>query len=176
MISYVFSQISIVLALLCLAISYNIKNYKYITLLNIFSCIFFGLSYGLLGAFTAIGLNIVGAISYICFYIFKINNKENPLYFIILMWVATIINAILTYMGAVSLIPTFASLIFFYSVWQKNNLVYRYSGILTAILYAIYNLVYLSVFGVICQLCLMVIGVIGVIRYYKLKKTTEIKE
>ena len=108
---------------------------------------------------------MLGLIAYICFYVFKTKNKENPFYFIAILWTITIINGVLTYTWWVSLLPTIASLLFYFSVWQKNTLVYRTIGVATTIFYIVFNLMYKSYFGAIAQIVLLVLSLIGLITY-----------
>lgn len=165
MILYIFSQIALTLGLGILGVSYFTKNYKLITIYCIISSALLAIGYGLLGAYTAIGLNILGIIAYIFFYYFKTKNKNNPFYFIAILWAVTIINGIFTYTNWVSLLPTLASLIFYYSVWQKNNLVYKILGASATIFYILYNIMYKSYFGVISQSVLFIIALVGLILY-----------
>ncbi len=173
MAEYILSQIFICLGLSALGASYFVKNYKIVTILCIICAVLAAIGYALLGATTAIFLNALGVVSYIFFYIFKIKNKENPFYFILILWTATIINGVLTFTGPVSLIPTIASLFFYYSVWQKNTLVYRVIGVLASVAYVFYNLLYKSYFGAILQVVLFVFALVGLIYYlielYKFK-------
>ncbi len=174
MIAYIFSQIFICLGLGALGVSYFVKNYKLITVLCILAAGFFAIGYGLLGAYTAIGLNILSVISYICFYIFKTKNKENPLYFIIILWVITVVNGVLTFTGWVSLLPTIASIMLYFSVWQKNTLVYRILGVIITIFYVVYNIMYKSFFGAIAQSVLLVVSIVGLVIYViELEKTNK---
>lgn len=162
---YIFSQIFLCLGLGALGVSFYLKNYKFRTVCNIVAAIFMGSGYFCLGAYTAVGLNVLGLIAYICFYIFKTKNKENPLYFIIILWVITVINGIFTFSGWVSLLPTIASVLFYFSVWQKNTLVYRVLGVITTIFYVLYNVMYKSWFGAIAQSVLLMLSIIGLIMY-----------
>ena len=159
------SQVIIFIGLIMLGVSYFTKHYKSITILCIIASVLLGVSYFLLGAYTAVGLNILGAVAYVFFYVFKKHGKENPLYFIIILWSVTIINGIFTFDGIVSLLPTIASLMFYYSVWQKNNFVYKILGILTALMYMVYNILYSSPVGAISQGVLALISTIGLIIY-----------
>ena len=56
-----------------------------------------------------------------------------------------------------------ASILFYYSVWQKNNFVYAILGILTAILYVVYNILYFSPVGAISQTVLAIMSLVGLI-------------
>ena len=165
MINYILSQIFLCLGLGALGVSYYVKNYKLITILCIVSAGLLAIGYAILGAYTAIGLNILGLIAYIFFYVFKSKNKENPLYFIIILWVITIVNGIFTFSGWTSLLPTIASLLFYFSVWQKNTFIYRLLGVIATIFYVLYNIMYKSWFGATAQGVLLVLSIIGLVIY-----------
>ena len=167
MINYILSQIFLCLGLASLGVSFYLKNYKYRTICNIVAAFLMGVGYFCLGAYTAIGLNILGLIAYIFFYIFKSKNKENPLYFIIILWLITIINGIFTFSGCISLLPTIASLLFYFSIWQKNTFIYRLLGVVATIFYVLYNIMYKSWFGALAQSVLLIISIIGLILYIK---------
>ena len=79
------------------------------------------------------------------------------------MWTVNIINGILTFTGIASLLPTIASIMFYYSVWQKNEYVYKILGIITALLYVVYNILYFSPVGAISQAVLAIMSTVGLI-------------
>ena len=162
---YILSQIFLCLGLASLGVSFYLKDYKYRTICNIVASFLMGVGYFCLGAYTAVGLNFLGLITYICFYMFKTKNKENPFYFIAILWVITIVNGVLTYTWWVSLLPTIASLLFYYSVWQKNTLIYRIIGVITTVFYVVFNIMYNSWFGAVAQTVLLVLSLIGLITY-----------
>lgn len=68
-INYIISQIFVVMAMLCLGISYLIKDKKVIMLLCVTSSCLYGTQYLLLGAISGMFMNIVGVIRDIWFYI-----------------------------------------------------------------------------------------------------------
>ena len=72
---YILSQIFLCLGLASLGVSFYLKDYKYRTICNIIAAFLMGVGYFCLGAYTAVGLNMLGLTSYICFYVFKTKNK-----------------------------------------------------------------------------------------------------
>ena len=67
-----------------------------------------------------------------------------------------------------------ATLIYTYSIWQKNLFVYRYLAVIGSVFWIIYNIIYFSLFGLICESCLLVFEFIGIIMLH-IKTRREVK-
>lgn len=169
-ISYIISQIFVVMAMLSLGSSYLVKDKKIIMILCIICSLFYGVQYLLLGAISGMLMNLVGIIRDIWFYINAKNNKKNNIIVLFVLIIISILFSIYSFNGIFSIIPLVATILFTYSVWQDNNKIYRYLAIPISILWIIYNVYIYSVFAIISECILLIIKIIGVIKLYKSKE------
>ena len=98
----------------------------------------------------------------------KITKKD------IMIWTVlcaiSMISAMYTYEGFLSLMSVFATMLYTYSVWQKKISIYKILGIPVGIIWIIYNIYIVSIFGIVLEVVLLISAVIGIIREYKTKK------
>ena len=175
---YTLSQICVILALVCMCLSYLTKNKIYILLLCTLSTILYGVQYGLLGAWTGVAINIVGMVRGIWFYFNDKKGKTHDYVSIIVLSVSLIVLGILTYESIFSLVATLAMTLFTYTLWQNKLVVYRLMAPFISILWITYNTYNNSIFAIITELILMVFEIIGIIKYFKdkhRKNNTESK-
>lgn len=165
--TYVLSQICVILAVLFLGSTYLIKNKKIILFLTIMMSIFYGLQYLFLNAITGVFMNIVSIIRSIWFYINAKKKKKNSIFVLVILLIIIIIFELLSFKNIFSILPMIATIIFTYSLWQDNIKVYRWLAIPMSISWIIYNTYSNSIFGIITESILLIIEIIGII---KLKK------
>ena len=115
--TYLLSQICVILAVLFLGSTYLIKNKKIILFLTIMMSIFYGLQYLFLNAITGVFMNIVSIIRSIWFYINAKNKKKNSIIVLIVLFIIIIILELLSFKNIFSLLPMIATMIFTYSLW-----------------------------------------------------------
>ena len=89
------------------------------------------------------------------------NRINKIIYIIILIFFEAIIilNCIFTWNGPISLLPTIASIIRTYSLWQTKMKLVRMSGITTGLFYGIYYIYYQSWFMVIGEIILLICSI-----------------
>ena len=163
-ITYIISQVFVIVAMLFLGISYLQRDKKTIMILCIVYSVLYGGQYLLLGALTGFAMNIVSIIRNIWFYInAKSNRKNNKLVLMLLITIA-IIFAVVSYDNIFSVIPALATILFTYSVWQNNTKVYRWLSLPISALWLSYNIVYKSAFGIIAELVLLTFEITGIIK------------
>ena len=165
--TYLLSQICVILAVLFLGSTYLIKNKKIILFLTIMMSIFYGLQYLFLNAITGVFMNIVSIIRSIWFYINAKNKKKNSIIVLIVLFIIIIILELLSFKNIFSLLPMIATMIFTYSLWQDNIKVYRWLAIPMSISWIIYNTYSNSIFGIITESILLIIEIIGIIKLRK---------
>ena len=104
-----------------------------------------------------------------CF-LFKINEKKNgkresinrtDVIILVILYVISIISAILTYDGFLSLLSVFATALYTFSVWQKKTNIYKLLGIPIGILWVSYNIYIMSIFGIILEAILLICSITG---------------
>jgi hypothetical protein len=67
----------------------------------------------------------------------------------------------------------FATMLYTYSVWQKKISIYKILGIPVGIIWIIYNIYIVSIFGIILEVVLLISAIIGIVREYKMKKESK---
>ena len=168
--TYILSQVFIIINYILLVISYQSKNRRCILILNIFSLTSSCISYIFLNAKTGIAMAIVSIIRNI---IFILNNEENDkitkkdIGILLFIYSLCIILAIFTYETSLSLMSVFATMLYTYSVWQKSTKVYKYLGAPICLIWIIYNIYIKSLFGFILEFILMISSIIGLIKENK---------
>ena len=166
-VTYVASQVFTIIMYALLAITYYVKNRKAILILNLISLIANGLAYVLLNAYSGLAMCIIALVRNIVFLVDKKRNgKTDEIYkkdviILILVYIACIISAVVTFEGFLSLLSIFATMVYTYSVWQKKTKVYKFLGIPVGILWVAYNFYVKSIFGVILEGILLICSVTG---------------
>jgi len=173
---YILSQIFIIINYVLLMATYQVKSRKTILMFNFGAIIATGVSYVFLSAWSGLAMVIVAIIRNI---IFMLDEKKNgrseqitrkDIVILMVLYVISIISAIYTYEGFLSLMSVFATMLYTYSVWQKKTSVYKILGVPVGIIWIIYNVYIASIFGIILEIVLLISAIIGIIREYKLKK------
>lgn len=169
-ITYILSQIFIIINYIFLVMTYQSKNRKNILIFNFVSLIASALSYMFLSAYSGLAMTIVAIIRNIIFIIDEKKNgkseKNQTKDYIILaiLYIISIISGILTYNGILSMMSVIATMLYTYSVWQKSSKIYKILGIPVGIIWIIYNIYIFSVFGIILETILAISAVIGYIK------------
>ena len=117
-VTYVASQVFTIIMYALLAITYYVKNRKAILILNLISLIANGLAYVLLNAYSGLAMCIIALVRNIVFLVDeKRNGKTDEIYkkdviILILVYIACIISAVVTFEGFLSLLSIFATIYF----------------------------------------------------------------
>lgn len=166
-IQYILSQIVTIFVYIFLSLTYCIKNRKLILAFSFLSNFLNAIAFILLGAYTS---SIMCAISIIRDIIFIIDQKINGKSDIITkkdIWILTFIyglsfiSIVVTFKGFLTLLYAAGSMLYTYSIWQKNNRVYRFLGIIVTLI-VIFDSIYIkSVFGVILQCVVLITSIVG---------------
>lgn len=174
--TYVLSQIFIIINYVLLMATYQVKSRKTILIFNFGAIVVTGLSYVFLSAWSGLAMVFVAMIRNI---IFMIDEKKNgksekitkkDIVILFILYAISIISAIYTYEGFLSLMSVFATMLYTYSVWQKKTSIYKILGIPVGIIWIIYNIYIVSIFGIILEVVLLISAAVGVVREYKTKK------
>lgn len=167
MISYILSQIFTIIMYGLLALTYYAKDRKKVLIINFLSLVANGIAYIFLNAWTGLAMCVVALIRNI---IFLIDEKKNgkresinrtDVIILVILYVISIISAILTYDGFLSLLSVFATALYTFSVWQKKTNVYKLLGIPVGILWILYNIYVKSIFGIILESILLICSISG---------------
>jgi len=175
-IQYILSQIFIIMNYVFLIMTYQSKSRKGILIYNIVALISAGLSYICLSAYSGLAMTIVSIIRNIIFVIdekkngVKDKNQAKDYIILAILYIISIILAIFTYNGILSMMSVVATMLYTYSIWQKNTRIYKVLGVLVSIVGIIYNIYIFSIFGIILEAITSISAIIGYIREYKSKK------
>lgn len=167
---YIASQIIIAISYTCLGLTYCSKKRKIILILSFFANFTNACAYLLLGAYTSASMCAISIARDIVFIVDeKINGKNNKIvkkdvFILIGVYIVAIISIILTFNGWKSLLYAVASMLYTYSIWQKNNQMYKLLGIPCYIIVIIESIVIKSVLGLILQSIVLVCTIIMFIK------------
>ena len=174
--TYVLSQIFIVISYIFLISTYQLKSRKSILVFNFLSLIATGASHFCLSAFSGMAMTCVALIRNIIFLVQEKKGKNDKItkadvIILLVLYAISIVSAVFTYEGILSLMSVFATMLYTYSVWQKNTKVYKYLGIPVSTCWILYDIYITSWFGMLLESCLMVSAIIGIYREHKSRQS-----
>lgn len=142
---FILAQLFGLFALIILIISFNTKNKKRLLKYQIFSCLFYGLQYLFLKAYTGFLMNIVCMIRNYLFY----KSKKIPIYYLIIIIILIIVLGIISYKDIFSLLPLIAVILYTVALFKGNTKIIRIMELICCILYLLYNIKVQAYIGVI---------------------------
>ena len=167
--TYIVSQVFTMIMYILLGITFYVKERKVVLILNFIATISIAIAYSLLGAWTGLAMCIAVVIRNI---IFLLDEKKNgkrdtitqkDIIILMVLYVISIFFGVLGYDGVFSLLSVAATMLNTYSVWQKNIKIYKLLGIPTGILWILYNIYIMSIFGIISEGLLLICSTSGYI-------------
>lgn len=164
---YIISQVFVLLAYLFLGLTYLIKNKKWILFLSTMSTVSFTISYVFLSAWTGFVVNIIALFRNLIFYLvvrFAKNSKFWDYFTLILIFVMLAVGSIFTYDGVLSLMATAATMAYTYAIWNKEGKNYKIFGIVSSLMWIVYNAFIRSILGVVFEFIMVVCAIIGLIK------------
>ncbi len=176
--TYVLSQIVIVISYMFFVRTYYTTSRRKILLYSMLANLFMGASYMLLMAWSGLVMALLAVLRSVIFAKYiddKISTKKDILILFIFYIMVGILEAI-TYDGFLSLLPMLAILMYTFAVWQKNSTVYKILGVLVSIVWIIYNIYVNSIFGIILETIMVISAIIGILKdkRNKSKKSVDI--
>lgn len=165
---YILSQIIVVISDVFCILSMLCKNKVKILINLIISTILFSSHYALLGGWTG---SITGAIELVFLVILFVLESKNLTKYNMLLSIATIILtivlAIVTWAGAISLLPMFSMTIYLIAMMFSNIVIVKSGTFLRILLNAIYMVLLHSYLGAIFSLAILGFSIYGIIRDQK---------
>lgn len=166
---FIASQIVGVFAFSFYLASYWQKDRRALLLLSIVECILFGIQYFLLGSITGAIINIVGILRSTSF-IYKGKNKFMSGYAMpAIIHGLYFFNAVFTWSGWITIIPTVASFLKCHTMWQNNTKSIRRLGIPIQFLWLIYGIYLNSYVSIFFQIVLIISIAVAIVRLDILK-------
>ncbi len=167
--TYIISQVFTIIMYILLVTTFYVKERKVVLTLNFIATISIAIAYILLGAWTGLAMCIVVIIRNIIFLLDENKNgkRENinktDIIILVVLYAISLISAVFTYAGPLSLLSVAATMLNTYSVWQKDIKIYKLLGSPTSMLWILYNIYIMSVFGIILESVLLICSVTGYI-------------
>lgn len=178
---YILSQILIIFVYIFLNLTYCVKNRKLILTFSFISNFLNAIAFILLEAYTSSLMCVISILRDIIFIIDqKINGKNDKITkkdveILAFIYSISLISIIFTYNGVLSLLYAAASMLYTYSIWQKNNKIYKFLGIVVTLIAILDSINIKSIFGVILQGVVLITSTIGYIRVKKEENNQNIK-
>ena len=157
------------IAYLLLATSYFKKDKASILLIQIFAYLGFMIHYYLLNGTTAVICNGIGLIVFLIIYIFEKKKIDKNKLLIVITIPSLVIISALTYQNIYSIFPIIASVISISSFLTSNENLIRFVGIISAICWGIYAIVYKSYVSIGFEIFTITFTIIA---FIKMKKTS----
>lgn len=156
---FIISQIIALVGFAFYAWSFWQKDRRKILLLVVAECFLHAIHYFMLGALTGAFINIIGMARSGSF-IYKDKNKFMKTFTLpVIFLVIYVINAILTWEGFITVLPTLGSMIVCVTTWQNNTKNIRRYGVVVQILWLAYA-IYLGSYMVIVSEIILIISTI----------------
>lgn len=153
--NFIIAQILGAIGYSLLAYSYFKKNKKEILFIQILAYIGFTTHYFLLNAITGTVCNILGFVALILIYYFSKDQKKKEILVFILIPIL-IGMSILSYENIYSIFPVIACLITFISFLSNDENKIRFVGIISAICWLIYAIIYKSYSAIIFEIIIII--------------------
>lgn len=180
--TYILSQVVTIFVYVFLSLTYCIKNRKLILAFSFISNFLNSIAFILLGAYTSSAMCAISIFRDIIFMLYekkygksdKITKRDVAL--LALIYGISIISIILTFKGFWTLMYAAGSMLYTYSIWQKNNTLYRFMGIPVTLIVICDSIYIKSIFGVVLQCVVLIASTAGFISYVKENKTKYLPE
>lgn len=173
-VNYLLSQLCVLVAVIFFSATYLTKNHNKILLFTSIAALFYGLEYLLLGSLTGFVLNLIAILRGVFFFLENRYKKNASIFSLIGIEVLILLLGVLSWKSlAMSLIPIIANLLFTYAVWQKNNNVYRVISFMYSACWILFNIILLSVLGLVSEIVILIIEIVGCVKFYRRKTLTN---
>lgn len=162
----IIGQVLSIVAVITGFISFQMKTAKGILVFQIITALIFSTHYFLIGAMTAMALNLVASIKCICYYI---RNKRNStsLFVPVFFTVIVLVTSILTWDGWYSVFIMLGLLVNAISLSLSHPQAIRKLTLIKSPLCLAYNICVLSTGGIIFELAVTISSIIGIIKNRK---------
>lgn len=167
---YIASQIVTIFVYIFLSLTYCVKNRKVILAFSFLSNFLNSIAFILLGAYTSSAMCAISIFRDVVFIIDqKINGKSDKItkkdcIILAMIYGISIVSIVLTFKGFWTLLYAAGSMLYTYSIWQKNNKIYKFMGIPVTLLVIVDSIYIKSIFGVLLQTVVLICSAVG---YFK---------
>lgn len=164
---FIASQIIVIFVYVFLSLTYVVKSRKLIITFSFLSNFLNSITFILLNSYTSAAMCAISILRDIIFLIDeKINGKsknitKKDVVLISIIYGLSLASIVVTYNGPLSLLYAVGSMLYTYSIWQKNTTVYRFMGIPVTLIVIIDSINIKSVFGAALQIIVLITSTIG---------------
>ena len=164
---FIASQIIVIFVYVFLSLTYVVKSRKLIVTFSFLSNFLNSITFILLNSYTSAAMCAISILRDIIFLIDeKINGKsknitKKDVVLISIIYGLSLASIVVTYNGPLSLLYAAGSMLYTYSIWQKNTTVYRFMGIPVTLIVIIDSINIKSVFGAALQIVVLITSTIG---------------
>ena len=143
---------------------------------SIIAAIFNSVHYLLLGAYTGVLIKIMAFIREIFLYKKETNKKYNKLIIFIILVTCYLFAGIFTFNNnIINLLPVISAVTYFFAEWFGNLKAIKILGIITTVLWLIYNIAVLSITGIIYNLITIITLIYSLTKMKKSKRKSKKK-
>lgn len=170
-ITYIIGQFLSILAVIVGFVAFQMKTPKSMLVFQIATSLIFSAHYFLIGAMTAMALNLVSAVKYVCYYIRDKREKKGifiPIFFTALV----IVTSVLTWDRWICVFIMTGLVINSISFAIPNAQLIRKLNLIKAPLCLIYNIAVFSTGGIFYESFTLISSIIGIILNRKKLKST----
>ena len=150
------------IALTLISLSYQKKTKSKFLVLQILANVFYGLQYLVLGAYSAVCMDIISLIRTYTFYSYESLNKKVPFKALIIIEIFITLIGVFTFNGNIySLLPIVIGIVYSIAMWQKDLRITYFTAALTSVVWIYYNFVigaYIATFASVIELFASIIG------------------
>lgn len=150
------------IALTLISLSYQKKTKSKFLVLQILANVFYGLQYLVLGAYSAVCMDIISLIRTYTFYSYESLNKKVPFEALIIIEIVITLIGVFTFNGNIySLLPIAIGIVYSIAMWQKDLRITYFTAALTSVVWIYYNFVigaYIATFASVIELFASIIG------------------
>ena len=167
---YILSQVVIIFVYLFLSLTYCVKSRKLILAFSFLSNFLNSIAFILLGAYTSSAMCAISILRDIIFLTDeKINGKstqitKKDIALLAVVYGICAIAIICTFNGFSTLLYAIASMLYTFSIWQKNNKLYRFLGIPVTLIVIVDSILLKSIFGIILQGVVLIVSIVAFLR------------
>ena len=164
---YILSQVVIIFVYLFLSLTYCVKSRRLVLVFSFTSNFLNIIAFLLLGAYTSSAMCAISIFRDIIFIIDeKINGKSNKITkkdvgILAFVYGICIIAITCTFKGPLTLLYASAAMLYTFSIWQKNNKLYRFLGIPVTLIVIVDSIIIKSVFGALLQGVVLITSIAG---------------
>ena len=170
---YVIAQIIGILGMVMNIVSYQAKKQRNIILIQFFGCSLFAVNMFMLGAYTGAFCSFFTALMVFCCSFKGKNKLFSGLFIPIVFNIGFIILEIFTWVAIPTLIQMAGNIILVFAMWSDREIDIKALFIPVGVLWFIYNLIYFSWIGLICQALAVSFNVFFVVRYFIRKNKSK---